>query len=170
MFRVRRMQPQQGGVEGKCLVIANKTAMPMRCIKTNEEIQEEDYLLWDLPCLSNKALVIMVILSGPFLLLFVPWAVRRRCKFKAGISKPIRRRYLLYKLAACALICIPVVTYMMGAMSESVIIMLYGASLFAPCVWITVAIFLFVKPMRNVREKDGYYWIVGCSEKYLESL
>lgn len=85
-------------IDGKYLVLTDRTALPPRCVKTNAPVSERECQMFDLPWLSPALKVVMCI--APIVLLFAPHAVRRRCHLQAGLSKGVRVRYLLRKLLA----------------------------------------------------------------------
>lgn len=155
-------------VEGAYLVVPTKTALPQRCVVTNQPVTEALYTAWELPFVRSW---IVFFLFGPLLLLFSPIIVRRRCMLKAGVSKEVRRRYLLLKVAMLLLGVSPLVLVAVAIdlRSEDLLLSLG----FPGVVVVYVAAFVFIyhtTPLKVVREEDGLYWIKGCSIEFLDSL
>ena len=65
-------------IDGKYLVITDRTALPPRCVQTNQPVSEHECQTLDLPWLPTALKIAMCLV--PFLLLFGPYAVRRRCR------------------------------------------------------------------------------------------
>ena len=162
------VQPSEG-IDGKFLVLTDRTALPPRCVRTNRPVSEREYQTWDLPWLPLWLKIVMCI--SPAFLLFTPYVVRRRCRVQAGISKPIRNRYLFRKLMACLFILgsliAPIVCLgigQLGAMMVSVILfpfLFWGGF---------ILLILFTSPLTIQRHIGNHYWLNGCSPEFLASL
>ena len=159
----------KSAVDGDCLVIPSLTALPRRCVRTNVDISEQEYTAWDIPFISRWLALLMLI--SWFLLLFVPGLVRRRCKFKAGLSASVRRRYFYRKLFAAMAILAPFLMIVLAFFFESGQWVIWAASLILPCTWVGFVIIAFyVSPLKVVRCEDQHFWIRGCSPEFLASL
>lgn len=155
-------------VDGNYLVIPTKTALPRRCIITNQPVSDDCYTAWDLPFVHSW---IIFFLFGPWMLLFSPLLVKRRCKLKAAVSARIRRKYLWFKIALLLVGISPLALLALAVDLRSEDMLL---SLAVPgAIVIYVAAFAFVyhtTPMKVVKFKDELYWIRGCSTEFLDSL
>ncbi|QEG33280.1 hypothetical protein Pr1d_05410 [Bythopirellula goksoeyrii] len=156
-------------IEGKFLVVEDKTALPMRCIRTNRSIGAEEYRHWDLPYIPKWLVIVMLI--SPFLLIIAPFVVRRRCRLKAGLSKSVGRNYLLLKFFGASLILFSFLGSLLGILLGSSDIVMFTLG-FAPIFfWVGFAILiLFASPLRVIRQDDDLFWVKGCSVTFLESL
>ena len=156
-------------VDGNELVIVDKTALPQRCVKTNRPISEPEYTTWDLPYIPTWLKILM--LMAPFFMIAVPFAVRQRCRFRAGLSTSVRRRYFLLKLAAIALILLAFVLPGYGVATTNANLVLVGLVTFIPLFWGGIVLLvLFTDPLRVIQVKNELFWVRGCSVDFLESL
>jgi hypothetical protein len=156
-------------IDGKYLVLTDRTALPPRCVKTNVPVGERECQMWDLPWLPPALKILMCI--GPFFLLFAPYTVRRRCRLQAGLSKSVRHRYLLRKLLAGLLI--------VGSLIAPIICLAYG---WMGAMMVTVVLFpllfwggfiyliLFTSPLTIAKHKGDHFWLQGCSPEFLASI
>lgn len=157
------------GVDGKYLVVSNKTALPQRCIRTNQPISEREYTSWDLPYVQSSLAIFLLL--GLWGLFFWPSATTNRCKFKAGLSSKIRLRYLLWKTIAILIMLISPVfltgyLFIADEFFSMTSFILFPLSL---CLGTTL-LFLYSSPFKVTRSKDGMFWIKGCSPEFLASL
>jgi hypothetical protein len=162
------VQPSEW-IDGKFLVLTDRSALPPRCVRTNRPVSERECQTWDLPWLPLPLKIVMCV--APVFLLFAPYAVRQRCRVQAGISKSVRFRYLLRKLLACLLI--------LGSLIAPVVCLAYGWTVTA---LVTVLCFpflfwggfilliLFTSPLTIAEHKGDHFWLKGCSPEFLASL
>lgn len=163
------MAAQGSYVDGKAIVVADKTSLPPRCIKTNQPINESEYTILNLP--YKPPWLILTVLISPVILIFWPFIVRKRCRIKAGLSRSVRRRYLFVNLSAIALLLLAFVIPGYGAITESRELLVAGSIAFVPLLWgAIVLLMLFKDPLKVSRYSDGLYWVEGCSPEYLKSL
>ena len=163
------MNSPRATVEGKWLVMPTKTALPERCIRTNAPVSPEEYRRWDLPHIPRWLVFLMLV--SPLLLIAVPFAVQRRCVFKAGLSNQARRDFFLRKSAACLLMLAPLALCLYAVVVNSEEWVLMAILLSLPCFWIGFAILiLWTSPLRVIRADDQLFWIRGCSPEFLASL
>lgn len=160
---------ESGIVEQKYLIIHDKTALPYRCIKTNQPISEKEYGAWDLPWLPGWLKVLMIF--GPFFLLFAPLMTDKRCRVKAGISRSAKRRYQFHKALAVLLILGSLAIVPIGMALQSIPLIVFGCISFVFLFWGGfIWLILFSSPLRIARVEDEKFWIQGCSPEYLQSL
>lgn len=154
-------------VEPPYLVIPTKTALPHRCVATNEPISDAEYTTWDLPYIPRWLIVMMFM--GPFFLITAPY-VRTRCKFKAGVSRAVRRRRFWRRLPLFFLIpiALAIVFYSMVSANESLVML--ASWVFFIGYFSLPMLVLFAHPMRVRRSRDGLFWISGISPAYLAEL
>ena len=157
-------------VDGEYLVIPTKTAMPERCVKSNEPVAGQEYRIWNLFCISDKYLLVAFIFTGPLVFLMAAYSGINRCKFKAGLSKKYSLRYALPKIVLILLVCCSFAVGAQGMNIQSSQLTLLGFKLMLFFFYLFIVAHLFYKPLKVVKEKDGMYWIKGCSEEYLASL
>lgn len=149
------------------LVTPSKTALPQRCIVTNQPVADNLYTAWDLPFVQNW---LVFFIFGPFTLFFAPLLVKRRCKLRAALSASIRRKYMLKKIGLlligfAPLALIPLAIYYRS--DELVFLAVPGA------IVSYVAAFSYVfllKPLKAVKFNDDLFWVKGCSSEFLTSL
>lgn len=157
----------QPWVDGAYVVIPTQTALPQRCIITNEPVGPSEYQVWNLPYIPSWLLVLMFM--GPFFMITAPF-VRQRCKFKAGFSRRYRRRRLIWRTLAMSIL--PLGFLLSGITMATGRIELLGLA--ALC--LTISYFLiplliiYAHPMRVMRHHDGLYWISGTSPAFLAGL
>ena len=163
------MTPTGPRVDSDFLVIPTKTALPQRCMKTNVEISEQEYTTWDVPYLPRWLVIWMLLAWG--ILLFAPSIVRRRCKFKAGLSRSMRMRYLLRKIIAALLLLVAVLAVPIAILFRSESATLIAIVISLPISWLGCVIFsLGSRPVKIVRYDGNYFWIKGCSKEFLAGL
>jgi hypothetical protein len=150
------------------LIMPTLTALPQRCIITNEEVPDELYEVWDLPAIP-RWLVLLMYFGGAFFLISAPY-VRKRCKVKAGFSKRARRNRLLKRALMVLVIFSPLLAFGLAMTTRSVhVLTLAPVSIVAS--YVTLVIFVRTSKPLIVRScHDGLYWVDGCSEKFLSSL
>jgi hypothetical protein len=156
-------------IDGDFLVLTDRTALPLRCVRTNRPVSEREYQTWDLPWLPLSLKIVMCL--APAFLLFAPFVVRRRCRVKAGISKRVRFRYLLRKLLACLFILgsliAPVVCLGLGQLGAAMV----SAVLFPFLFWGGfILLILFTSPLTIQQHIGDYFWLKGCSPEFLASI
>ena len=157
------------GIDDKYLVIQDKTAFPQRCVRTNQPVSDREYLTWDLPWIPLWLKAIMILV--PFLLIAMPYAARHRCRFKAGLSRGVRFRYLMLKVAAGTLIVGSLIAPIGYAAVDLTGWSIAAACLFPIAFWGGFAILiLFTSPLTITKHQGNYFWIKGCSTTFLESL
>jgi hypothetical protein len=154
-------------VDPPFLVVTSKTALPKRCVVTNEPVSDSEYQIWELPSISR--FMWWLTFTSPILLVAHPFN-RRKCRLAAGLSKKIRRRQTVVKLALILLIITPLcfaiaaivtkrVEYIFAAVATSVL----------PYVGFPLLV-LVVPPLRVHRQRGDRYWIRGCSPEFLATL
>jgi hypothetical protein len=156
-------------IDGAFLVLSDWTALPARCVKTNLPVSERECQLMNLPWMPLWLKVVMCI--SPVFLLFAPYAVRKRCRVQAGISKGVRLRYLLRRLVAGLLIVgsfiLPVVCVVLDLPTAALVALLLFPFLF----WGGfVYLVFFTSPLSVQRCVDEHYWLKGCAPEFLASL
>lgn len=156
-------------IEGNFLVMPTLIGLPERCAWSNEQVSEREYGLWDIPFIPQWLLVLMF--TVPLFLFFGPAIAKNRCKFKAGLARRIRRRYLLKKLLAVAIIIgslllIPLALTYKPEEFGLVAVLLGLIGFLAGFLILN----LFTSPFKVVHYEDGLFWIKGFSSEYLNSL
>ncbi|BBO32130.1 hypothetical protein [Lacipirellula parvula] len=157
----------QPWVDGSCVVIPTQTALPQRCIITNEPVESSEYQVWNLPYIPRWLLMLMFM--GPFFMITAPF-VRQRCKFKAGFSRRYRRRRLVWRSLLISIL--PMSIVMAGvavATGRGEFLVLAVSCLVISCMLMPLLI-IYAHPMRVVRHYDGLYWISGMSPAFLAGL
>jgi hypothetical protein len=163
------MSSKTSFVEGNNIVVADKTALPLRCVKTNQPIGEAEYTIWDLPFIPSWLTTFMIF--WPFLLIAAPFGARSRCRLRAGLCSSERKRYVTRKFIAAALILLSFIVPIVGLVLESRVVGTLGVVTFMPLFWGSFAyIILFSDPLKVTKHKDGQFWIRGCSAEFLKSL
>jgi len=163
------MAESSHAIEGKYLVLSDKTALPMRCVKTNQPVEENAYCAWNLPWIPAWLKILM--LTGLGFLFFVPFVVRRRCRVKAGLSQTAWLRYFFLKLLAVFLILGSFVPPMIFGKLEMDEWAFYSFMCLPILIWIGLIILIMgSSPLSIVRHKGDRFWIRGCSPAFLESL
>ena len=156
-------------IDGDCIVVPTKTALPRRCVRTNADVAESEYEVWDLPLMSRGLVVVMLI--APIVLLFAPAVIRRRCKLKAGLSKRVRRAFMLRKSVGAAMILLALFSVPTAAFLNIVPLFLLAVISFVPLFWGGFIVMLLLsRPLRNVKCDGEVYWIKGCGPDFLEGL
>ena len=162
--RTPQLQPW---VDGTYVVIPTQTALPQRCIVTNEPVEPSEYQVWNLPYIPRWLLALMFM--GPFFMITAPF-VRQRCKFKAGFSRRYRRRRLIWRTLGISIL--PLGFVLAGLTMATGRIELLGLA--AMCLVISYflipLLIIRAHPMRVVRHIDGLYWISGMSPAFLAGL
>jgi hypothetical protein len=154
-------------VDPPYLVTRSLTALPQRCIKTNEPVSDVEYQVWDLPCIPRWLLTLMFV--GPFFLLTGPY-VRQRCKLKAGLSKSARRKRLLVRALLMGVVLSPLLGAAMTIMTMSPAWGFYSVTAITAA-FPALTLFVLQKwPMRVRRVRGELCWISGCSPEFLAGL
>jgi hypothetical protein len=149
------------------LIIHSKTALPKRCIVTNEPVSDSEYQVWDLPCIPRWLIALMFM--GIFFLLTGPY-VRHRCKVKAGLSKRARRNRRLKRLLLVLVVLSPLFVAG-GAIATMSPLWVFPGLLSMMAAYFTIPyMVLNSQPMRVRQSRDGLHWVDGCSPKFLASL
>lgn len=162
------VQPTEG-VDGKYLILTDRTSLPLRCVRTNRPVNEREYQTWNLPWLPLWLKVVMCI--APAFLLFAPHVVRRRCRVQAGISDSVRFRYLLRKIVAGLLILGSLFAPLVFLNAGMLFALLVSLSLFPFLFWGGfILLILFSSPLKVQRNTGDYFWLDGCSPEFLASL
>lgn len=156
-------------IDGKFLVLTDRTALPPRCVRTNRPVSELEYHTLALPWLPGWLKVVMCV--SPAFLLFAPYVVRHRCRLQVGISKQIRYHYLFRKLLACLLIAgaflIPVLLLVLQQNGAAMATLLMFPFLF----WGGfILLILFSSPLTIHEHSGDHFWLAGCSPDFLESV
>lgn len=163
------MSAKTSFVDGNNIVVTDKTALPPRCIKTNQPISEAEYTSWDLPYIPEWLTTFMILM--PFLLIAAPFGARSRCRLRAGLSSSIRMRYQMRKLIATVVILLSFIIPILGFSLENTVVGLVGLVAFLPLFWgAFVILILFSHPLKVTKYKNGQFWIQGCSREFLQSL
>lgn len=158
------LQPR---VEPPYLVIPSHIALPQRCVVTNEPVNASEYQVWDLPYIPRWLIFLMFM--GPFFMLTAPF-VRTRCKFRAGLSKSVRRRRFLFRSLIICLLPLPFVLVGIAMVTDNQAWML-GVPLTILFTYFLIPILiLYAHPMRVRRHHDRLFWISGLSPEFLENL
>ena len=162
------VQPSEG-IDGRFLVLTDRTALPPRCVRTNRPVSEREYHTWDLPWLPLWLKIVMCI--APAFLLFAPYVVRQRCRVQAGISKPVRFRYLLRQVIACLFILGSIIAPPVCIAFEQVGAAMVSVILFPFLFWGGfILLILFTSPLTIQRHIGDHFWLNGCSPEFLASL
>lgn len=151
------------------MVLTDKTALPPRCVRTNQPVTNREFRVWNLPWMPGWLRILMIVC--PAFLLFAPFVIRRRCRLKAGISRGVKFRFSLIKLVAWVLILGavigPIVLVMVGLQSAAVATMVLTPFF----VWGGALLYVFFSsPLEIARHLGDRFWIRGCSPAFLESL
>jgi hypothetical protein len=156
-------------IDGKLLVLTDKTALPLRCVKTNQPVEESEYRTWDLPWIPSWLRILM--LTGVGFLFFVPFIVRRRCHLKAGLSRSAWLRFFISKLVAVFLIVGPFIPPMIFSTLRMDEWAFYSILCLPILVWVGLIILIMgSSPLSVAKHKGDRFWIRGCSPAFLESL
>jgi len=156
-------------IDGKYIVLTDRTALPTQCVRKNQPVSEREYRKWDLPWIPIWLKIVMLLC--PILLIVTPYAVRQRCRLKAGLSRGVWFRYFLLKLAAGFLILGSLVAPIAYAAADLQQWAIVAAALFPFCFWGGFAILiLFSSPLSIAKVEGDLFWIKGCSPDFLESL
>ena len=157
------------GVDGKYLVIADKTALPQRCVRTNVPVDSTEYTSWDIAYQSNRLLSFLLL--GFPALLFGSYAAQTRCRFKAGLSRNIRRRFILFQVAAYGTIALSPCVFVAGVALQDEMLVTYSI-IACPFLIFAALVFLalFTSPLKVARMEEERFWIEGCSQEFLDSL
>jgi hypothetical protein len=139
----------------------------MRCIVTNDPVEDSEYQTWNLPCIPRWLIVLMYL--GMFFLLTAP-QIRVRCRVRAGLSKKVRRRRMWRKLAGILLIVLPGFVIAWGLVARSELIAQLGLLGVLASYFGLTAYVLRWSPLRARFYQDGVFWITGCSPAFLASL
>lgn len=154
-------------VDGKKLVVRDRTVLPLFCIKTAEPITEEDCKTRQIYYCHPLA-AIAIIIGGPLLYVLVYLALRRRCEVTYGVVPEVRRAWrkrLLLKLLALVTftVAIPVLAVAVdsppAAMVSAILALAALISLFFGNINLTIHKYL-----------NSEFWMAGCSEEFLNSL
>ena len=106
----------------------------------------------------------MAMLISPILMFLVPFCVRRRCRIKAGLSRQIRLRYQLFKVAAILMVTSSFAIIFVGIAYASSELTLVGLLSFVPLFWGGFAILiLFSDPLTISKFADGLFWLRVCA-------
>ena len=163
------MAESSHGIDDKYLVLSDKTALPLRCVKTNQTVDENVYRTWNLPWIPLWLRILM--LTGLGYLFFVPFVVRRRCRLRAGLSQTARLRYFFLKSTAVFLILGSFVPPMIFGKLEMDEWAAYSFMCLPILIWIGLVILIMgSSPLSIVRHEGDRFWIRGCSPAFLESL
>ncbi|MBA3481426.1 MAG: hypothetical protein H0T51_06385 [Pirellulales bacterium] len=149
------------------LIIPSKTALPKRCIVTNEPVSDSEYQVWDLPCIPRWLIALMFM--GIFFLLTGPY-VRHRCKVKAGLSKRARRNRRLKRLLLLLVVFSPLFVASAAIAAMSPHWLLPGLISVMAAYFTIPYMVLTSQPLRVRQSRDGLHWVDGCSPAFLASL
>jgi hypothetical protein len=163
------MAESSNTIDGNLLVIRDKTALPQRCVQTNEPVSVNEYTTWDLPYIPIWLMIVMI--ASPLFLVFTQFAVRRRCHLRAGLSRSVRRRFFLLKFGAASIILLSIISPVVCITSGSTELAMLSIMLFLPLFWGGFAILILgTSPLRIVRHSSDRFWIKGCSQVFLSGL
>jgi hypothetical protein len=161
-------QPSEG-IDGQFLVLTDWTALPPRCVRTNEPVSERERQILNLPWMPRWLKIVMCL--SPVFLFFAPYVVRKRCHVQAGISQGVRLRYLLRKLLAGLLIVGSLLVPIVGLLLQHQAVAMAGILLFPPLFWGGfIFLILFTSPLTIHRCLGEHFWLQGCSPAFLASL
>ena len=165
---VEKAALQANTVDGNCIVIPTKTALPRRCIVTNEPIPDNLYASWDLPYVKGW---LILLIFGPWMLILAPAIAKRRCKLMAGLSARLRWRYKLLKIFLILLSLSPfaVVAYAVSQKSLETLVAFGIPSMLATYFSVFAYVF-FSSPLKVTKCREELYWVSGCSASFLKSL
>jgi hypothetical protein len=157
----------QPGVDGQYLVVATRTALPQRCIVTNEPVSESEYQIWDLPSIPRWLVTLMYV--SPLLVMAAPY-MRWRCKIKAGLSKRIRRRVMAKKAMLLGLMALPFLSLVSAIATKTEwLLPVAAAGLVLDFFWLPIFM-LRTTPLKVHKMKGEHFWLEGCSPAFLASL
>ncbi len=156
-------------VDGHYIVLADRTALPQRCILTNQPVTDNEYRSYDLPWIPGWAKASMIFF--PLLLIFLPFAVRHRCRIKAGLSRSIHLRYSIRKLSVGVILLATMVAPFCFMIAEKGNYAVASVVLSPFLLWggLIVGI-LFSSPLKIIKQGRDLFWIKGCSPAFLGSL
>jgi hypothetical protein len=156
-------------VDGQFLVLADRTALPPRCIHTNQPVSERECEIFNLPWIEPTLKLAMCFV--PALLLIAPYAIKRRCRVQVGISRSVRRNYLLRKVAAglvmLGALVTPFVLLASNWTGPLIIVFALAPFTFWGCF---VYLVLFSSPLTIANHKGHHFWLQGCSPEFLASI
>jgi hypothetical protein len=161
------LNPPQPRVEPPYLVIPTHIALPQRCIVTNEPVDAAEYQVWDLPYIPRWLVFLMFM--GPFFMVTAPF-VRKRCKFKAGLSKAVRRRRFWLRTLIISLIPLPFVCIGIAMVTGNEIWVIGGTVGFLLFYFSIPLLIIHAHPMRVRRHYGSLFWISGLSPEFLREL
>jgi hypothetical protein len=163
------MEQPSERIDGSFLVLTDRTALPPRCVQTNQPVSERECQIWNLPWLPPWLTIVMCI--SPVFLMFAPYVVRKRCHVQAGISQGVRLRYLFRKLLAGLLIVGSILIPILCIVSEQPVAAMAAILLFPFLFWGGfIILILFTSPLTIHRCAGEYFWLKGCSPEFLASL
>ena len=154
-------------VEGDYLVIPDKIALPQRCVRTNEHVDESEYTAWDIAHTS----ALSFILFGVAGFLFGPSVSQQRCRFKAGLSRKFRRKNMLLKVGAYLVMLGPPFIFIASVVLELKNLLLYSL-VSSAILWPAGLVFLrlYSSPFSITKFEDDHFWVLGCSQEFLRGL
>ena len=157
----------KAGVHGQYLIVPTMTALPMRCIVSNQPVSNSEYQSWDMPCIPRWLIALMYL--SPLFMITAPF-IRRRCRMRAGLSRSARRRRTFLKAVAVAVLISPFVAVAFGLAMRSQMLAVSGVIASAFTYFGLAAFVLRTLPMRARYYREGVFWVTGCSPAFLASL
>lgn len=163
------MQLSACRVEPPYLVVPSQTALPLRCVKTNQPVDDDDYRVMHLAYMPTWLVILSIVM--PIMLIASPFLMPRKCQIKVGYSTAARRRNLLLK-AGLLLTCVfglIIVPIMMAIGSKEGALIAFA---YLPLVSYPSFVFLVLgtAPLVVHEQRQGLSWIRGCSPEFLASL
>ena len=154
-------------IEGDCIIVSDKTALPLRCIKTNQALSEAEYGTHTLGWISP---MINVLIFASLFLWFICYHVfRKECRLKFGMSASIRARYRWRKIIrwlgfvlGCYLVSV------LSFTAEKFEIVFFGG--FVLIVRSIAFLIMGTSPLKIIKHNDDLFWMRGCGPEYLAGL
>ena len=143
--------------DGECIVVPDKTALPQRCIVTNEAVASEQYSMQTLVYAPTWVLIVLLVYL----------VVRKICRVKFGLSKPVRAKYTKRKVVASLLLVASLVVVPFVAIFDSTFLIILTLAI----MFISIGFLVMgPKPLRIVKREKDRFWIKGCSVEFMNSL
>ena len=157
-------------IVGDALVLPSGCTMPLKCIKTNQPVEERDMILTNLTWCPNSV-GLWALLGSPSLV-FAYFVGRELCSITYGLDRRIRYRNIFFtmaKLLACAIFLAATILMAVSVsthwITEALIFVFFALFLLS-----VVMLFIGNSPLHVVDYRDGTFWIKGFSNDYLDDL
>lgn len=151
-------------VEGKYLVVRDEAALPARCVKTNESVEDKPItktFYWSHPAWA------LLILVNLLLALIVIMIVRKKCRLSYYLTRTQKAKQRNRMLIAIGSLLVGLVGGLAAVVNEYWIIACIGLGLFLLGLVLIVA---WSGPIKITKMRNGEFWIKGCDRTFLDSL